>query len=207
MQHFTHRFNKSLFRENIYVNKIIMERANLWKMIVALLTMTMTVSLASCSDDDNEVVTKSDNSLAVDSVKTYCSIKLADTYYQFFDITVSYTTANGERISDVTLTKDTVITTACNGTSNYATNATCTVNITPKANQPELETETVYDMSKSFALYHYIYTNGNSYPASCKGGSSSSTKNASGSSLGNYMSTARTLYELETSQNTGTTEE
>ncbi len=180
-----------------------MKRFQFWNLIVALLAMTMTVSLASCGDDDeNEVVTGSNSSTtAVDSVKTYCKIQLADAYYQFFDITVTYTNASGELISDVALTKDTTITTVCNGTGNYSTYATCVIKATPKAEQPELEAETIYDMSRTIALYHYTYTGGSKTASSLSGSSSPSTQSAKGANLVNYIASEKTLYDGDTRKN------
>lgn len=118
---------------------------NFLSAILMAFAMAVPFSFTSCGDDDDDPkvhdTPKPDNIIA--TVEMDYSISLAQTYFDFFDVTVEYTDKNGKN------TKETL-------TSDWTYNASvaydaapetviCKVTAVPKKQVPEIESGKDYD--------------------------------------------------------------
>ncbi len=108
--------------------------------------LAMSVSLVACGDDDNskDEPTPVDED-KVETVEVSYAVDLGKAYWDYFDITVEYTTSTGT-VETKTLTQawsESYKVSLANAASTYI----CKVTATPKANHPEVVSGVEYDLS------------------------------------------------------------
>lgn len=113
--------------------------------ILMVFAMATSFTLTSCGDDDDDPklpdTPTTDNSIA--TIEIDYSVNLAQTYFDFFDVTVEYTDKNGKNITE-TITANW----SHSGSMAYKDapeTFICNVTATPKANMPEIESGKDYD--------------------------------------------------------------
>lgn len=132
-----------------YIHIIIsVAMKSVFQKMSALLTVFAVMfafTLTSCGDDDPEPAPQP---VSNESIELYYSLALDQTWWDFFDIEVTYTTADGE-----------VVTTTPERNWNYVASAkydeapsACRfmVTATPKASQPAIDEDAVYDLGGGY---------------------------------------------------------
>lgn len=122
---------------------------SVFQKMAALLTvfaMMFAFTLTSCGDDDGP--DPDPQPVSTESIELYYSLDLDQTWWDFFDIEVTYTTADGK-----------VVTTTPERNWNYVASAkydeapaTCKfmVRATPKASQPAIDEDAIYNLGGGY---------------------------------------------------------
>jgi hypothetical protein len=162
-----------------------MKKNILFRALVAVLAMTMCVSLAGCGDDDDDDVPSDPNQPA--TVVVSYKVTLGEDWYTFFDLTATYTQADGQEKSEV-ITKDWEYTNQA-AYANGARTATITIEGTPKAGTTYDES-TVYQFTKSVSASIGAYSSSNTSVGGDSDGDSSSTA-ISGTKMSEYLTSRK----------------
>lgn len=112
--------------------------------------LAMSVSLVACGDDDNskDEPTPADQD-KVETVEVSYAVELGKAYWDYFDITVEYTTSAGT-VETKTITQawsESYEVSLSNAASTYI----CNVTATPKANHPEVVSGVEYNASTNIS--------------------------------------------------------
>jgi hypothetical protein len=190
-----------------------MNLSKCFKTIAVVLGMTMSVALVSCGDDEpgntdntnnnsnNNSGSSSDNNSGSTTVANYnvfghYNINLSQAFYDFYDITVSFTDADGQLFT-TPFTENYEWSTAAVSYDNAPKEYYLVVTATPKANHPAIDETATYYMDATCSLNLYKYTdaekNDNLSPYRTLSYTMASPFSVPGDKLADYLTKTRTF--------------
>ena len=122
-----------------------MKKSIVYKAMALMTAMAMSVSLASCGDDDKD----GDDPIADNSVSKVVisyNVSLADTWYTFYDVQVTYANVGGTEVTE-SIDMDWNYTMTLTDVE-FPTHYACKVVAKPKADAPAPEDDEMYRLDR-----------------------------------------------------------
>lgn len=130
----------------------------LLKPLAIMMSMVMSFSLVSCGDDDDSGGTSGDDKTVAYYEATY-SADLSDTWFDFFDVTITYTNMAGEETSElIEMNTSHVIQIPANVAPDAVN---FKIHVTRKANGPAIDENQSYKFESEARLWVQSYLKDN----------------------------------------------
>lgn len=128
------------------------------KPLALMMSMVMSLCLVSCGDDDDNNGTSGDNKTIAYYEATY-SADLSDTWFDFFDVTITYTNMSGEETSEpIRMNTSRSIQIPANVASDAVS---FKIHVTRKANGPAIDETQSYKFESAAKLWVQSYLKDN----------------------------------------------
>lgn len=123
-----------------------------FRIVAIMLGMVMSMGFVSCGDDDDE---PSNPTTTENDVTVSYNVTLSQAYYDYFNITVTYTDINGNEKTE-TITGDWKYPAQTIKESKAAKAYSLSVVAKPKSSNPEIVEGQAYKISHSCSVYVYV---------------------------------------------------
>jgi hypothetical protein len=172
-----------------------MKKNMIWKAFVAVLAMMMCVSFTSCSDDDDDEPAD-DNAVA--KVEVGYKAELGQGWYDYFDLTATYTAVDGTEVT-ATLTSNFEYQ-KYEAEAEAAKTAALKIVATPKATLPTIDESAEYDFGTNITVWIYTYNKSGKELDFGGYSSKSGTDKKSGKEVANYVTGSHNVCNLSHSR-------